>query len=202
MAPFASRPIWLDRFPDLVYRWFHRQTPELQIELIAPRNVQDRVDRRVHRMLELAKLTPKPLPQTTREWETSWNIRVLWKLIVAKLDECNCDVIRHDKQSSDHDVSMSALHEADRDSLVLVEDALENILLFCKTEGLELPFTTNDIALLICGREYYNRLALRAGNAPRPWVDELAGPTFVQLAFGLPFNPLVIEILEANSRAK
>lgn len=202
MASFASRSIWLDRFPDLVYRWFHRQSTELQVELVSPRDVQDRVERRVFRMLELAKLAPRPIPQTAREWETSWDIRKNWKLIVAKLDEQMCDVIRHDKQSTDHDVSMSALHESERDSLVLVEEALESILAFCKNEGLDLPMTTNDIALMICAREYYNKLAKRAGNAPRPWVDQLAGPTFVQRAFGIPFNPLVIELLELESEKR
>ncbi|MGF1572277.1 MAG: hypothetical protein ACFCU1_04325 [Sumerlaeia bacterium] len=200
MAPIASRSIWLDRFPDLVSRWFHRQPEALKTELISPRNVQERVERRVHRMLEIGKLTPRYIPQSVREWETKWQIRVYWKEIVAKLNEVNCDVIRHDTQSTDHDVSMSALHESERDSLVLVEEALETITEFCRSEGLDIPLTTNDVALIACAREYYTRLAQRAGNAPRPWVDEIAAPTFAQYAFGFPFNPLVIELLEAEKQ--
>jgi hypothetical protein len=166
--------------------------------VVSPAAVSDRVEKRVHRMFELAGLKERPRPQTIREWEVRWNTRDLWKQVTELLDGFQCDVILHGEAGTDHSVTMAVLHETERDSIVLVESTLKDLVNFCRQEGLEVPLTPRDMAIILSAREYYLRLARKVGNQPLPWVDELGGPTFVQGLLGLPFNPLVVDLLQSQ----
>jgi len=195
MPPIASRAIWFEKFPELVIRWYRQQGEAVRTDAGSPAEAAMRAEDRAAKVMAFGDLDAPRHIRTLREWETRWNVRAVALPLEQAIVRCGRDVIRHRGPDSRLDILQDAFSASERESVVLVDEALERELLRARESGLELPMTVDDMAAIQLAREAFELLSDGIGSRPRPWVDELAIHAFAERVLGLPFSPLVWRFL-------
>ncbi|MDK2973463.1 MAG: hypothetical protein PWP23_3218 [Candidatus Sumerlaeota bacterium] len=196
MRVIGSTPIWNEPFGELVLRWFHRQSPELRERIGGPAEAQLRVERRAARLMELAGIAPARALSSPREWETRWNARAQWDRLVAHADRRGWDVVIDPDDTRGLRWTATALAESDRKTILVADQALEVLAAQASLSGCLLGLRAEDLAPLALAIQLYGIEAARLGNPPQEWVDELGALEFTRRVLGLPFHPLVFQLLD------
>ncbi len=196
MTPIGSRPVWFETFPQLVARWYDRQSEGTRNDVgPGPANAVVRAEKRAAKVLAYCGFAPLREKKTARQWETRWNADETWKALAAAVDRHGWDVVRERSAPVTAQVRQTALYESDRETVVIADEALNRQLEAVVEGGLLLPFTVDDMAAIALARELYDIAAERIGSAPADWLEELARHEFLRTALGLPFSPLAMEYL-------
>jgi hypothetical protein len=198
LKPIADRSIWLEDLTELMIRWYEKQPDQIQVQAVSPQDTAARIRKRANRVIEFSHLTLPRQIKNSREWETRWEPKARWNALTSALDQLGYDAIVQEDHPTGASVRLSALHESDRESIVLVRSTIQEIRQNCLNLGLTIEITERDIALYQLALEFYYLQTPRMGNLPRPWVDELAAHCFAQQVLGVPFNLLVLELSEAT----
>lgn len=190
--------LWTEPFPELVVRWHKRLPEEKRDEVGSASMAAQRATERARRVLDYSTLESAPVINSARQWETRWDCGKHWKRLVEHLRARDCEVI-YDVKGSGHgvDLSTSALRADDAGQTILL---LEQVLIAqrdaARAGRCPLPLTVDDMAVIGLAREVFAIEAQRIGRPPKAaWVDELAPTEFARLLLGLPFSPLVFQLL-------
>ncbi len=196
MTPIGSRPIWFETFPQLVARWYDRQSEDLRHEVgPGPANAVVRAETRAAKVLAYSGVNPLREKKTPRHWETRWNAEETWDLLEKALDRLGWDAVRESGTPVTAQVHRTALFESDRETVVIADEALGRQLKAVLDGGLLLPLTEDDMAAIALAREVYNVAGEKMGSPPPDWVEDLARHEFVRTALGLPFSPLALQFV-------
>lgn len=196
MKPIAERAIWLENLSELLIRWYDKQPTDIQVQAVSPHDAAIRVKKRAHRVIEFSGIEEAKPIKNSREWETRWEPKKLWKRLADAMDKLDHDAFIQDEHPTGASVRLNALHESDRESVVLVRSTLEEVKNRCTELGLTLELTIIDIAVYQLALEYFYLQTPRMGNLPRPWVDEIAAHYFAQQILGVPFNLYLLHLVK------
>lgn len=197
MKPIASRSIWFESFPQLVTRWWDMQPASVRSQAgEGPADAVERAIRRAERVIEACGAAPMRQLRNSREWEARWNAEDAWKTLAAALDRMGWDAVRDKAGTGTAHLAKTALFESDREAVVVAEAPLEEQRRFAVEQGLLLPLTTDDLAAMALARELYQLAVEKLGSSAAPWTEQLARHEFCRRILGLPFSPLVLELLQ------
>jgi hypothetical protein len=198
MRVIGSEPIWNEPFGELVLRWFKRQPVEVREAIGGPAEAQLRVERRAALVLEHSGLQPARPLVTPREWETRWDARATWERLVAHTRARGWDVLLEPGTARGTRWAPTALAESEERAIVISEQVVEDLGRLATDSGCLLGLTTRDLAPVVLAREVYALESPRIGNPPPEWVEQLAAAEFARRALGLPFHPMIFDLLAPN----
>jgi len=199
MPPIATNSIWFENHLQLTIRWFDNQSSRVQEQAVSPNEALLRCQKRSSRVLDFSKLEESRQLKTMREWETRWDRKKEWKRLKDYLDAKDVEVVRHKDEASFSSLTSTALEHAERESIILVDEALIEIRQHAEDAGLSIPLTTEDIAVFELGYEIYHYLVSKIGNEARDWTEEIASHLFVERLLGLPFNLFVLSFIPSSN---
>lgn len=202
MAPIASRGIWLEPVADLVTRWYKQLPEKTREETGTPDDLLARGSTRAGKIQAFTGLESSRPLKTAREWDARWDRKAQAERLERLLAQWGFEVVRHRGGGSFLDVSSEGLRETEGEAVFLVESELEAAAAFAHDHGLTIPYTARDVAVLTLAREVYDAATRKLGNPALPWTEELGRALFTQRVLGLPFNPLVVKVLENDSKVR
>lgn len=190
--------VWTEPFSELVIRW-HKRLPEEERDAVGSASIAaQRATERATRVLEYSGLERAPEIQSARQWETRWNAAAQWKRLCEHLKRIEVEVV-YDGGGSGRgaDLNRRALEAAgDSEAVLIVERTLVEQRELARAQQCPLELSVDDLSVLALAREVFAIESVRIGRPPRaPWVDDLASCEFPRLLLGLPFSPLVFQLI-------
>jgi len=190
--------IWTEPFTEHVLRW-HRSHPEEERDRIGSASIAaQKATERGLRVLAYSKLQPGREILSARMWEARWEPKTEWARLADHAERIGGHIVREKYASRRQaDVQSAALSApGDGQTILILERTLNEQLEAVRQHDCPLDLRIDDLAVFALAREVYALECDRIGRPPRdPWIDELGRHEFTRTLLGLPFSPLVFQLI-------
>lgn len=191
--------LWSQTPTALIMLWTARQ-PEEERPQVTPDEVIARTGERAAAVLKYLHLKPARPMATPRQWEAYWNVREVMETLSGAAGRFGRVIQVLPGKPDYHSSVLAAQTTGSPHTIQIYEDEIRLQTQRIVDSGVGFPFVPNDLIVMTVAGELYQLAVERIGRPPREtWIDRLGVPTFQRLALGLPFDPLVLSLLDPAS---